>query len=85
MDSKYSNKEKNDIIKLFEKLNYYKIKGEPHYDYLLRMPFYSLTKSKVIELNNQFTKKKQEYDILNKKTPSQLWIDDITILEKILG
>ena len=47
------------------------------------MPFYSLTKSKVIELNNQFTKKKQEYDILNKKTPSQLWIDDIDILEKI--
>ena len=79
-----SNKEKEDIIKIFESKKFYKIKDEPVYDYLLRMPFYSLTKSKVIELNNLFKKKKEEYDQLNKKTPANLWLDDLDSLFKLL-
>jgi DNA topoisomerase-2 len=79
-----SNKEKENIIKIFESKKFYKIKNEPDYDYLLRMPFYSLTRTKIVELNNQYKKKKEEYDQLNKKTPSNIWLEDLDTLLKLL-
>ena len=79
-----SNKDKDIIIKMFESKKYYKIKGEPAYDYLLRMPFYSLTKTKVIELNTMYKKKKEEYEKIRKKTPSNIWLDDLGSLQKIV-
>ena len=79
-----SNKEKEDIIKIFENKKFYKIKDEPEYDYLLRMPFYSLTKTKVNELNNMFNKKKKEYNELKKKSPSEIWTNDLNNLLKVL-
>ena len=79
-----SNKEKEDIINIFEKKKFYKIKEESDYDYLLRMPFYSLTKSKVIELNKLFKKKKEQYNELQTKTPAYLWITDLNNLLKVL-
>ena len=79
-----SNKDKDIIIKMFENKKYYKIKGEPAYDYLLRMPFYSLTKTKVIELNTMYKKKKEEYEKIRKKTPSNIWLDDLGSLQKIV-
>ena len=80
-----SNKNKESIIKLFESKQFYKIPDEPIiYDYLLRMPFYSLTKEKVEELNKQYSKKKQEFDILNNKSPTQLWLDDLENLSALL-
>lgn len=79
-----SNKDKDAIIKMFENMKFYKIKDDSDYDYLLRMPFYSLTKTKVIELNQQFSKKKEEYDSLLKKSHSDLWIDDLNTLSKLL-
>ena len=67
------------------KKQFYKIPDEPIvYDYLLRMPFYSLTKEKVEELNKLHAKKKQEFDELNKKSPSQLWLDDLDNLSSLL-
>ncbi len=77
-----SNKDRAVIIKIFDSKKYYKIKGEQDYDYLLRMPFYSLTKTKIIELNNQYKKKKEEYDKLVKQTISDLWINDLDVLSK---
>ena len=80
-----SNKNKETIIKLFESKQFYKIPDEPIvYDYLLRMPFYSLTKEKVEDLNKLHAKKKQEFDELNKKSPSQLWLDDLDNLSSLL-
>lgn len=79
-----SNKDKDAIVKMFENMKFYKIKDDSDYDYLLRMPFYSLTKTKVIELNQQFRKKKEEYDSLLKKSHSDLWIDDLNTLSKLL-
>ena len=80
-----SNKNKKTIIKLFESKQFYKIPDEPIlYDYLLRMPFYSLTKEKVDDLNKQYDKKKKEFDELNKKSPSQLWLDDLDNLLALL-
>ena len=75
-----ANKEKDAIIKILEGKKLYKIKGEATYDYLLRMPFYSLTKAKVTELNKQYDDKKKEYDTLNKKKPADLWVDDLNVL-----
>ena len=48
------------------------------------MPFYSLTKSKVIELNKLFKKKKEQYNELKNKTPSDIWITDLNNLLKVL-
>ena len=48
------------------------------------MPFYSLTRTKIVELNNQYKKKKEEYDQLNKKTPSKIWLEDLDTLLKVL-
>ena len=79
-----SNKDKGAIIKIFEGMKFYKIKDDVDYDYLLRMPFYSLTKTKVNELNDQFNKKKEEYNKLTKKTHSDLWVDDLQNLSKLL-
>ena len=48
------------------------------------MPFYSLTKEKVDDLNKKYDKKKKEFDELNKKSPSQLWLDDLDNLLALL-
>lgn len=54
------------------------------YDYLIRMPIYSLTKEKIIELNDKLQKIKAIYDELRKKTPEELWLSDLDELEKYL-
>mgnify|MGYP006452958357 CR=1 FL=1 len=41
------------------------------------MPIRSLAKKKVTELNKQRDNKENEYNILLKKTPKQLWIADL--------
>ena len=50
---------------------------EPSYNYLIGMPIRSLTKKKIIELNNQRDKKEKEYISLQRKTPRQLWVNDL--------
>jgi DNA topoisomerase-2 len=39
-----------------------------HYDYLLSMPLWSLTEERVIDLENQMNRKKDEHDMLQKRT-----------------
>lgn len=39
-----------------------------HYDYLLSMPLWSLTEERVIDLENQMHRKKDEHDTLQKRT-----------------
>jgi DNA topoisomerase-2 len=39
-----------------------------HYDYLLSMPLWSLTEERVIDLENQMHRKKEEHDTLQKRT-----------------
>ena len=80
-----SNKTREDVVKILKNNKYYIIKDELEYDYLLKMPFYSLTKQRVIELNTSYKKKKEEYEILDKKTEKQLWIDDLKVLEKVMN
>lgn len=55
------------------------------YDYLLGMSFWHLTLEKKNELLRKKEEKCTELDILKKKTPSDLWIEDLdALLEKVI-
>ena len=47
------------------------------YDYLMNMNIWSLTPEKINELDNIISKERNEYDILNKNSPSNLWKEDL--------
>ena len=75
-------KSKDVIISLLSKSKY--IKDDDSYDYLLRLPIYSLTLEKINELNTQCNNKKTELQFIKSKTPEQLWkIDLEELLSKI--
>ena len=50
------------------------------YDILLKMPIYSLTTEKIDELQKKLDGNKSEYDILMKKSETNLWTDDLNTL-----
>lgn len=54
------------------------------YDYLLDMPRCSLTYEKKEELLRKKKAKMQEYEILRKKTPADLWRDDLDHFLEVL-
>jgi DNA topoisomerase-2 len=56
-------------------------KDDANYDYLIRMPIYSLTKEKVKELLQEKEAKIKELDILKAKTDKDLWEADLRIFE----
>lgn len=76
-----NNKKKNEIeeqIKQFDKI----ITVDDSYDYLLRMPLYSLTKEKVEEIKELVKKTKENISLTESITSKDLWIQD---LEKLAG
>ncbi len=73
-------RKKNDIINDLEKIDKI-IKYEDSYDYLLKMPVYSLTLEKMNELMKQIKEKKHELDIIVKKKIENLWEDDLKDLK----
>eukprot|EP01022_Parablepharisma_sp_SALTPOND_P022414 TRINITY_DN454_c0_g1_i1.p1 TRINITY_DN454_c0_g1~~TRINITY_DN454_c0_g1_i1.p1 ORF type:complete len:1487 (+),score=235.64 TRINITY_DN454_c0_g1_i1:2224-6684(+) len=54
------------------------------YDYLLKMPLWSLTYEKVEELLAEKNKKKEMLDSLAKKTEAELWEEDLDNFLKVL-
>ena len=79
---KINNKSKDFIISLLEECNY--PTDEKSYDYLLRLPIYSLTLEKINELNKSCELKKQSLLFIQGKTPEELWkIDLQQLLEKL--
>ncbi|KAM5273415.1 DNA topoisomerase 2-alpha [Ctenodactylus gundi] len=52
----------------------------PTFNYLLDMPLWYLTKEKKDELCKQRNEKEQELDTLKKKSPSDLWKEDLAAL-----
>lgn len=86
---KINNKKKSDIEdKLVEK-QYPKFGKDFNdtnvsYDYLLGMNLYSLTREKIEELEKQLLEKKELYSNLKKKTPEQLWLDELDELQDFL-
>ena len=69
------NKKKVDVEKWLKKEEYEEFES---YDYLLKMPMYSLTIEKFNDIEKDYQNLKKEFDILDKKTPKKLWLDDLS-------
>lgn len=78
---KVNNIEKSKIIENITKLKLDKIDGS--YDYLLRMPIYSLTKEVYEKLKKDFTLKKEEISKIKKTDPKDMYIQDLKELKRI--
>ena len=52
------------------------------YDYLIKLPIYSLTKEKIEELKAEKDKLLKQLASLDAKTVKQLWLDDLEVFEK---
>lgn len=77
-----NNKSKEDIIKQIENFSLDKIDGD--YDYLLRMPIYSLTKEMFEKLKDDFKLKKEEIEKLKLVNPKDVYLEDLSELRKKL-
>ena len=75
-------KSKDYIISLLEENDY--PMDDNSYDYLLRLPIYSLTLEKINELNKQCETKRQELLFIKSKTAEELWKIDLEELLKKL-
>lgn len=75
-------KSKDYIISLLEERSY--PTDEDSYDYLLRLPIYSLTLEKINELNKQCDTKRKELLFFKNKTAEELWKIDLEELSKKL-
>ena len=71
---------KSVIIEGIEEMGLEKI--DDSYDYLLRMPIYSLTKEIFEKLKEDFTTKKAEIKILEETDPKDLYLEDLNELKK---
>lgn len=54
------------------------------FEYLLGMSFWSLSTEKIAELKHQLTGKTDELEVLEKKSPEDLWEEDLLLLETAL-
>ena len=79
-DLDINKRSKDYIISLLDERDY--PKDESSYDYLLRLPIYSLTLEKIKELNEQCDKKQKELAFIQSKTPEELWKIDLQELLK---
>lgn len=77
---KINNMSKSEIITQIESLNLDKI--DDSYDYLLRMPIYSLTKELFDKLKEDFKLKKEEIEKLKATDPKDMYLDDLNELKK---
>jgi DNA topoisomerase-2 len=74
------NKSKEEIIKLIQEMNLDLI--DDSYDYLLRMPLWSLTKELFEKLKTDFTAKKGEIIELEKVEPKDMYLEDLKELKQ---
>ena len=77
---KVNNVAKDVIIEGIELMGLDKI--DDSYDYLLRMPIYSLTKEMYEKIKEDFTTKKEEIKILESTNPKDMYLLDLTELKK---
>jgi len=77
---KVNNVSKSDIIKGIEEMGLEKI--DASYDYLLRMPIYSLTKELFDKLKEDFTSKKAEIKKLEETDPKDMYLTELDELKK---
>ena len=68
-------KRKIEIVEQLEKRKYFKV--EDSYDYLLRMPIYSLSLDKIDELTTKIDNLKESHTQLSSTSEHKLWMTDI--------
>ena len=71
-----SKKKKDEIVKQLEKITEI-IKVNDSFDYLLKLPLYSLTAEKILELEKQLKETKDSLKILKETSAANLWTKDI--------
>ena len=71
-----SKKKKDEIVKQLEKTQGI-IKVNDSFDYLLKLPLYSLTSEKILELEKQLKETKDYLKELKETTSEILWTKDI--------
>ena len=77
---KVNNVSKSVIIEGIEAINLEKI--DDSYDYLLRMPIYSLTKEVYEKLKADFLEKKAEIQKMEQTDPKDMYVNDLNELKK---
>ena len=77
---KINNVSKDEIIVSIEELSLEKI--DDSFDYLLRMPIYSLTKELFEKMKKDFTEKKVEIKTLEETDPKDMYLLDLSELKK---
>lgn len=77
---KINNVARHQIISQIEEMNLEKI--DDSYDYLLRMPIYSLTKELFDKLKEDFKSKKEEIEKLKLVDPKDMYLSDLSELRK---
>lgn len=87
-DLEFNRRSKDFIEKVLQEREYKPMTNDnsatANYDYLIKLPLYSLTKEKIEELEKQIQDKKQKLDDLRRKTAEQIWIDDLDKLQQYL-
>lgn len=73
--SSVTNKKKKDVEAWLKKDEYDLV--DKSYDYLLRMPIYSLTTEQIKNLEKDITSLKKELAVIQKKTAKAMWLDDL--------
>jgi len=71
-------RKKAEIIVDLETNNFKKV--DKSYDYLLNISLSSFTEGKLEELDKQINSSQEELDILNSKTPNDLWSEDLELV-----
>jgi DNA topoisomerase-2 len=77
---KVNNVPKIEIIKGIEEMGLEKI--DDSFDYLLRMPIYSLTKEVFDKLKADFLEKKAEIQKMEQTDPKDMYVNDLNELKK---
>lgn len=77
-----NNIKKEIIEKNLDKLKFDKVDG--NYDYMLRMPIYSLTKETYDKLKNDISDTKLELTTLKKSIPREIYIKELEELKKVI-
>ena len=80
---KVSNVPKSEIVLNLEKIKDI-VKVQDSYDYLLKMPIYTLTLEKIQELNTLLSEKTNELKTLESKSPQQIWLEELNEIQRII-
>lgn len=71
------------ILEKLGELKYPKLGAKQNYDYLIKIPLFSLTQDKIDELQSEYDKKEEEYNTCYNTTIEVMWINEIDEFTKL--